>query len=143
MFTFLTFTLPSHFSGAKPNIIILFPLSSLTDFERLKYLLLFFRIRIVTCVISATVNDNIFRVFFYVGLACQCMWLLFGPLKDFTTNFCFSFEISNRFKSLTIESPTLSYFFTGCWVYGGGLLDLLIIYFTRVGFGWLAILLWF
>ena len=49
---------------------------------------------IFTSIISATVNDNILQFFSIIGLACQCqcMWLFFASLKDFTTTFCLSFK---------------------------------------------------
>ena len=117
MFIFLTFVLRYTLRGTKLDIITLLPLSSLSDYD--------------SFIISATIFSGsvslfislvpqwmvIFsRVFSMFGLACQCMWLVFAPLKDFTTTFCLPFDSYNPFNSLTIEPPkmtvTLSYFFT-------------------------------
>ena len=81
-----------------------------------------------------------------VGLACQYMWLVFVPLKDFITAFCLSVESSHPFKSLAIESPkmtvTLSYFFT-CWVFQWrwiiGFADFFLVWF----FSWFDRFRWF
>ena len=132
MFIILIFALRYPLRGTRPDIITVLPLSSLTDFDRIIISAVIFSGSVFLLISLVPQGMIIFSDFFYmVGLACQCMWLVFSALKDFTTTFWLSFESFHRLKSLTTESlkitVKLPYFCTCCCVfYGNGLLDLLI-----------------
>ena len=145
MFTLLTFMLRYSLCRTKPNIIILIPLPSLTDFGRFLISDVFFWIRIFTYIISATMNSNIFSGFFFsmVDFACRYMWLFLLLWK--ISQLFYHLRVSIALGSWPLNLPKWQWrchvsLHVGVFFYGSWLLSLLIIFLCQHYFFYLS---WF